>query len=525
MGHYLNPGNEGFRRALKAKIYVDKTGMIEYLNSVIGTDDGFVCVSRPRRFGKSMAANMLTAYYDRECDSQDLFADKIISRADDYEEHRNQYNVIFLNMQQILSGAGDPEKVVSYLQKVVLEELREKYPEQTKTRGKHLPTVLADIYMWDSGEKRGFIFIIDEWDCIFREAPNNTKAQKWYLDFLKDLFKDRTYVSLAYMTGILPIKKYGTHSALNIFDEYSMTGPEIFVEYTGFTEKEVEKLCLEYGKDLEEIKNWYDGYVFPEELHIYNPKSVVDVMRSRKPKSFWTNTETYEALQLYIDLIEDGRKEALMQMLAGQKCKIDTGAFQNDMTSFKSKDDVLTLLVHLGYLAYDEGTRAVYIPNEEVRGEFIRAIRNGGRPELFRLLQASDELMEATLRMDSKMVAARIQEIHSRYTAPIHYNNEQALRMVMMLAYIGRADDYHICQELPAGTGYADIVLQPKVNGHPYIIVELKWDECVEGAIAQIKERDYLQGLKNDMGEVLLVGISYNKKTKEHFCKIERYVL
>lgn len=391
MGHYLNPGNEGFRRALRAKIYIDKTGMIEYLNGVIGTDDGLVCVSRPRRFGKSMAANMLTAYYDRECDSRELFADKIISRSDDYEEYRNQYDVIFLNIQQILIGAGDPEMVVSYLQKVVLEELREKYPEQAGERGNHLPTALADIYMRDSRDKKGFVFIIDEWDCIFREAQTNTKAQKLYLDFLKDLFKDRTYVALAYMTGILPIKKYGTHSALNVFDEYSMTGPEVFAEYTGFTEKEVEMLCSEYGKDLEEIKSWYDGYVFPEELHVYNPKSVVDVMKSRKPKSFWTNTETYEALQLYIDLNEDGLKEALMQMLIGQKCKIDTGAFQNDMTSFKSKDDVLTLLVHLGYLAYDEGAGAVYIPNEEVRGEFIRAIRNGGRPELFRLLRASDE--------------------------------------------------------------------------------------------------------------------------------------
>lgn len=358
-----------------------------------------VCVSRPRRFGKSMAANMLAAYYDRECDSRELFADKVISRSDDYEEYRNQYDVIFLNIQQILIGAGDPEMVVPYLQKVVLEELREKYPEQTGERGNHLPTALADIYMRDSGDKKGFVFIIDEWDCIFREAQTNTKAQKLYLDFLKDLFKDRTYVALAYMTGILPIKKYGTHSALNVFDEYSMTGPEVFAEYIGFTEKEVEMLCSEYGKDLEEIKNWYDGYIFPEELHIYNPKSVVDVMKSRKPKSFWTNTETYEALQLYIDLDEDGLKEALMQMLIGQKCKIDTGAFQNDMTSFKSKDDVLTLLVHLGYLAYDEGAGAVYIPNEEVRGEFIRAIRNGGRPELFRLLRASDELMEATLHV------------------------------------------------------------------------------------------------------------------------------
>lgn len=493
MGHYLNPGNEAFRRALRSKIYIDKTGMIRYLNSVIGTDDGFVCVSRPRRFGKSMAANMLAAYYGRTCDSREIFAGKNISRSESCEEHRNQYDVIFLNIQHILGAAGSPEAVVTFLQKAVLEELQEEYSDLVEENETHLSAALADIYVQNPEGKRGFVFIIDEWDCMFREAKNDTSSQKQYLDFLKDLFKDRTYVALAYMTGILPIKKYGTHSALNIFDEYSMTDPDIFAEYAGFTEEETRKLCEEYERDFDEIKKWYDGYLFPGGLHIYNPKSVVDAMKSRRLKSFWTSTETYEALQLYIDLNEDGLKEALTEMLIGQSCKVDTGSFQNDMMSLKSRDDVLTLLVHLGYLAYDESSRSVYIPNEEVRGEFIRAVRNGGRPDLFRLLQASDELMEATLRM------------------------------VMMLAYIGRADDYRIYQELPAGTGYADIVLQPKLGTYPPVIVELKWDESAKGAIAQIKERNYMQGIDNDAAEILLVAVSYDKDTKAHSCKIERF--
>ncbi len=524
MGHYLNPGNEGFKRALRAKIYIDKSGMIAYLNSVIGTDDGFVCVSRPRRFGKSMAANMLAAYYGKECDSRKLFESRKIAESDSFEAHLNQYDVIFLNIQQVLSSAKSPESVADFLQKSVLNELKEKYPGQVKEDDTHLPTVLANIYAQNAEAKKGFVFILDEWDCIFREDKRNTTAQKLYLDFLKDLFKDRTYVALAYMTGILPIKKYGTHSALNIFDEYSMTAPEMLAEYVGFTEKEVACLCSEYGKDFEEMRLWYDGYIFPENLHIYNPKSVVDAMRSRHLKSFWTNTETYEALQLYIDLNEDGLKEALTEMLVGNSCRLDTGTFQNDMTSFKSWDDILTLLIHLGYLAYDETVKAAFIPNEEVRIEFVRAVRNSGRPELFKLLSTSDELLEAAFRMDEDTVAQKVQEIHSEYTAPIFYNDEQALRMVLMIACIGRTDDYRIYQELPAGTGYADIVLQPKNNTYPPVIIELKWNKNAGGAISQIKEQNYIQGIDSHTGEIMLVGINYDKTTKLHTCKIKKFI-
>ena len=454
MGKYLNPGNEGFKRALRAEIYVDKTYMIDYLNSIFSTDNAYVCISRSRRFGKSMAANMLAAYYDRSVDSRELFKSFKISESKSFESHLNQHNVIFLNIQQIFSAAGSAEAVPKFLQDVVLEELRENYPGMISESCNHLPTALADIYTKEDGENKGFVFIIDEWDCIFREEKQDVKAQKHYLDFLKDLFKDRTYVSLAYMTGILPIKKYGTHSALNIFDEYSMTTPEMFAEYTGFTEDEVKVLCKGYKKDFSEIRRWYDGYVLGDDIHIYNPKSVVDAMRSRKLKSFWTSTETYEALQIYIDLNHDGLKEVILQMLIGESSRIDTGSFQNDMTSLKNKDDVLTLLVHLGYLAFDERTSSVFIPNEEVRGEFIRAVKNGGRPELYRLLQESDELIAATIRMDEDMVAKKLEEIHSKFTVPLFYNNEQALRMILMLAYIGRVDDYHICQELPTGIEY-----------------------------------------------------------------------
>lgn len=376
VGLYLNPGNAAFRISRHDDIYVDKSGLIRFINGRIDKRKRFICVSRPRRFGKSMAAEMLSAYYDRSCDSSELFHGLEITEDAFYEEYRNRYDVIFLNIQQFLRDSGRLENLASYIEAEVLEEIKSVYGNSLRAGEASLPRALATVFSKTDRQDKGFIFIIDEWDCIFRVAKENTEAQKKYLDFLRDLLKDRTYVKLAYMTGILPVKKYGTHSVLNIFDEFSMTGAEELAEYVGFTEDEVKALCEKYHKNFEEIRYWYDGYRLGNGLRIYNPKSVVDGMQSRKLRSFWTSTETYEALQIYIDLDEDGLREAIITMLGGESWEIDTGTFQNDMTTFKSKDDVLTLLVHLGYLAYEEGSRSVFIPNEEVREEFVRALRS-----------------------------------------------------------------------------------------------------------------------------------------------------
>lgn len=375
MGLYLNPGNEGFKRALRAEIYVDKSGMIEYVNRVLGTDDGFICVSRPRRFGKSMAANMLAAYYDKSCDSQELFRDLEIAKAPSYQEHLNKHDVVMVNVQKFLRESENPESLVSQIENKLLAEFRSVYPQWIDEDENSLPDALEVIFSRQSDENRGFIFIIDEWDCIFREAKENIQAQKEYLDFLRDLFKDRVYVKAAYMTGILPIKKYGTHSALNIFDEFSMTSAGKLAKYAGFTEEEVVNLCHRYGKDFGELQEWYDGYLLGKHLHIYNPKSVVDSMQSDDLKSFWTGTETYEALQIYIDLDMDGIKQDIISMLGGEKYPVDVDSFQNDMTTFRGKDDILSLLVHLGYLAYDEKMKKVFILSEAVRRGLIMILK------------------------------------------------------------------------------------------------------------------------------------------------------
>ena len=524
MGIYLNPGNEAFVSAIQDDIYVDKTGIIAYTNHKIGKRNRYLCISRPRRFGKSMAAEMLCAYYARGCDSDKIFERLEIRQNPSYKEYLNQYDVLFLNIQQFLSGAKCAENLAAYLQKVVLAELREVYGEWIPKEEEQLSTALAMIFSKDKREKKGFIFIIDEWDCIFREEKENKKAQKEYLDFLKDLLKDRTYVKLAYMTGILPIKKYGTHSALNIFDEFSMTDSKRLAEFVGFTEQEVKELCEEYNMDFEEARRWYDGYCFKRTKHIYNPKSIVDAMIEEEFHSYWIGTETYEALKVYIDMNFDGLKDAIVSMLGGVAYKIDTGTFQNDMTSFESKDDVLTLLVHLGYLAYNGEKHEVFIPNEEVRSEFLRAVKQSGWSRVVDAIITSEELLKATLEKDAETVAMGIDAVHTEQTSILSYNNENSLSCVITLAYFSAQRDYILIRELPAGKGFADIVFLPRRHtDQPALIVELKWDQSAEGAICQIKNKEYVKALEKYSGELILVGINYDKRSKKHHCVIESY--
>ena len=423
MGIYLNPGKEMFQESILSKIYVDKTGLIAEMNDILGTEEKFVCVSRPRRFGKSMAAKMLVAYYSRECDSRELFSELNISKNPSFEKYLNQFDVLFFNMQRFLSRAGDAKEMLPYLQMAVLKELRLTYGEDIDETETKLVTALEHIY---NRTKKGFVFIIDEWDSIFREKQTDIEVQTAYLDFLRDLLKDQPYVKLAYMTGILPIKKYGTHSALNMFDEFSMTDQKWLAEYTGFTEKEVQKLCDEYGMDFSETKRWYDGYRFRRAPHVYNPKSVVTAMRGAEFSSYWTQTETYEALKVYIEMNFDGLKDDIILMLNGGRCRINTGTFSNDMVTFQTKDDVLTLLIHLGYLAYDIDAKEVYVPNEEVRGEFVNAITASGWQEVISAFQASEQLLKATLAGNTEAVAKGLDLVHTEAASVLTYNNENS---------------------------------------------------------------------------------------------------
>ena len=525
MGIYLNPGNLSFQESIDSEIYVDKTGLLVYLNQMIGTRQKNICISRPRRFGKSMAAEMLSAYYSCGCDSKQLFDGLSVSKAVSFEKYLNKYNVLFFNIQDFVSRAENMTKVIPYLQKMVIRELQETYGEYFDENETHLAIVLEQLFAKTGMD---FVFIVDEWDCIFREKKSNADLQKEYLDFLRTLLKDKPYVRLAYMTGILPIKKYGTHSALNMFEEYSMTNADMVAEYVGFTEAEVLELCKRYDMDFTEVQRWYDGYLFDGNLHIYNPKSVVDAMRRRKLSSYWTQTETYEALKVYIDMNHDGLRDAVTLMLGGGRCKINTRTFQNDMTTFKSRDDVLTLLIHLGYLAYDERKQEVFIPNQEIEGEYANAVEGAGWKNVIHAIAASEELLEATLRLDCEMVAKGIEAVHMDNISIISYNNENSLSCVISLAYYSARNYYCLKREMPAGRGFADIVFVPRKEwaaDRPALLVELKWNSSAESAIRQIKRTGYVEALKEYEGDILLVGINYDKSNKRHECVIEQYKL
>ena len=521
MGIYLNPDNKGFWQAIRSKIYVDKSNLIACTNELINTEEKYICVSRPRRFGKSMALKMLAAYYSCGCDSADLFKGLKIEQDETFREHLNQYDVIFLNMQQFLIRAKKQE-VTQYLEQAVLEELREVYGNCFSEQITELATALEKIFV---KTQKQFIFLIDEWDCVMRERQESEAMQKQYLDFLRNLLKDQPYVALAYVTGILPVKKYGLHSALNMFWEYSMTDQSLFEEYTGFTESEVKALCEQFEMDFAETSSWYDGYTFTEFQHIYNPKSVVEAMRRHRFSNYWTSTETYEALKIYMEMDFDGLRADIVQMLGGGRVRVNTRSFQNDMRNFHTKDDVLTLLIHLGYLGYDSIEKEAFIPNKEIIEEFENAMSVGGWPNVMNVLKASEKLLEDTLRGDAESVAKELDKAHSEVASILTYNDENSLGCAVGLAYYSARKDYKLIRELPSGKGFADIVFLPLPHTNkPAMVVELKYDRSVRAAIQQIKDRQYTQAFEGYTGEILLVGVNYNKNTpdKPHSCVIER---
>ena len=408
MGNYLNQDGKKFYEITHSDIYVDKTELLTYTNSVLQTLQKYICISRPRRFGKSITASMIAAYYSRGCDAKELFSPYKIARNLDFDTYRNKYNTLFLNMQEFLSMTHSMDVMLAVFQKRMIADLKRGYPDYVMDGEDSLVFAMKDVY---AHTKCPFIILIDQWDCLFREYKQDKEAQKKYLEFLRVWMKDQEYVALAYMTGILPIKKYGSHSALNMFTEYSMTNPREMAEFFGFTEEEVHALCATYKRNFEEAQAWYDGYELvamdgenPKIYSMYSPKSVVDAMLSGLYDNYWNQTETYEALKIYIQMNMDGLKDSVIQMLAGEGVRINTGTFSNDMTTFATKDDVLTLLVHLGYLTYNSETEKVTIPNKEVSQEYVNAISTMDWHEVIDSVEASKKLLESTTTERQKRI-------------------------------------------------------------------------------------------------------------------------
>ena len=525
MGIFVNPDHSAFQAALNARIYVDKSELIEYTNRVLGSTDAFICNSRPRRFGKSITADMLTAYYSRGCDSGEMFSGLKINHAPDFKTHLNKYDVIHIDLQWCMEPAESVGNVVSFVTRSVIAELRVFYPDVISEQIRSLPEALSLIH---AASKKKFVIIIDEWDVLIRDEAANQQVQEEYISFLRGLFKGSLpagYIGLAYLTGILPVKKLRTQSALNNFDEFTMLSAGELAPYIGFTEQEVAALCTEYGRDFKEVKRWYDGYLL-EDTPVYNPRAVVRVMTKGTFKSYWSETGTYETILPLINMDFDGLKTSILEMLSGTSVPVDTVSFQNDTVSFSNKDDVLTYLIHLGYLGYDQFTCTAFIPNEEIRQELTAATRKDQWDELISFQKTSDDLLRATLEADTDAVARGIEKIHTEYASSIQYNDENSLSSVLTIAYLSSMKYYFKpIRELPAGRGFADFVYIPKpayADEYPALVVELKWDKTAQTAIRQICDRRYPESIAQYTGHILLVGISYDKGKKEHHCSIEK---
>ena len=519
---YVNVDNHLFKRVRNSE-YVDKSELIALTNKVIDTEDQYICVTRPRRFGKSVTVKMLNAYYSKGCDSKALFSDLKIASSPDFESHLNQHDVIYLDMTEFADNKDNGNKYLENLNTDVVSELKDTYRDFfDKDKSYSLPEAIRCL-------KKRFIFIIDEWDFVFREYPNNSTLQENYIDLLRALFKGagERFVNLAYITGILPIARYNTQSALNNFSEYTMLNPGPFSQYYGFTENEVKTLCEKYKLDFETTKFWYDGYKVGV-YDLYNPNSIIELAKHGVYKSYWSATAAYDLVKEAINLNFESLKDDIIKLCSGTSIRIyDIESFNTAEKNFPNKDSIHVYLVHLGYLGYNDEESTIYVPNEETRRELLHSVRDNHWPQYEGALKLSEQVVLATENKDTETVANLLAKVHEDKVPVLEYNSESALRYVVLMSYLAAEKDYLApLNEFPTGKGFADIVYLPKKvskNGKPALIIELKKDASSKVALEQIKERDYVSRVKEYTDNILLIGINYDSKSKQHSCIIEKY--
>lgn len=530
MGIYLNPGNQNFVEVLNEGNYVDKTMLIDVTNAQLGKPSfKFICVSRPRRFGKSIAEDMLAAYYSKGADSRQLFSQFKIAGAESFGKHLNAYNVVYVDLNSIyakwqeLPEGERPQFVVHLLNRLVCGEFKGEFTGIDFTGCCTLADCILRVYFQ---KKETFIIIIDEYDVLLREQVDE-KELEIYRAFLNSLFKSseiKPAISLAYLTGILPIMRDRVQSKLNTFCPYDMLHSGDFAEFVGFTTDEVEALCDKYGCDFGLCKSWYDGYRL-EGIEVYNPESVIKAVLKSKFLSYWSGTSTYRVVAEKIQLNFAGIREDVITMLGGGKVDVNVGKYDNTMTGFHGKDDVFTFLIHLGYLAYDAESGTCCIPNREIHLEWQKVVEGDeDYAETDRIIKDSRSLLEATIAGDESTVAKALDNSHIHVTSNRSYNNEYALQCAIYLAYIYAINGYMVTKEMTAGKGFADLVYVPFDKSKAAIIVELKHNKSAGTALTQIRENRYFDSLANWHGGLLFVGVNYDEKSKEHSCKIERFV-
>ena len=530
MGIYVNPGNENLKRDLNSEIFVDKSLVLQKFCRFLNTDQNFICVSRPRRFGKTRVGSLMKAYFSKGCDSLSLFENLKIANPPkkdnepvfDFKENLNKFNVLSIDLGAMFSSSKNKDEVLANLYDKLLEDFREEFPEVEFSEKNSVADLIMKAY-----KKTGtqFIIIIDEYDVLVRERiPED--IFKSYLDLLNSLFKNNELspaIALAYLTGILPIVRDKVQSKLNVFKESTMLEPFGMEEFFGFTKAEVKALCREYKMKFKECEEWYDGYKIGK-ISVYNPNSLVEAMMRRECANYWQATGSYEVVSDYIKLDYDGTKSAVLEMLSGREVPVTVVDFKNKLDEIKTKDNVLTYLIHLGYLNYDKKTKLCRIPNKEIKQEWESAIKDSSNfAKIAEMIKDSDNLLYLVQNGESKEVAAALDKAHTEVASALNYNFESSLQAAIMLAFYTARTKYTIVQELPAGYGFADIGFIPKNPADPAILIELKCNQDADTAIKQIKNKNYPKVFENYLDNLLLVGVNYDKNTKIHECVIEKY--
>ncbi len=513
--NYLNSFEfiELFDETVHDNIYVDKTLLIDKISSCISKrSEKFICITRPRRFGKTYNANMLAAYFTKGYDTKNLFDHLKIAETDNYLKHLNQYNVVYIDFSRMDDICSSYIDYIIPIKEKLKEDLINQY---------HINIGQYDhIYDWFQKTNKKFIFILDEWDSIFYKQFMNDENRIQYLEFLKELTKDKSYVQLVYMTGILPIAKYSSGSALNNFKEYNFINDRKYTDFFGFTESEVNQLCKEYSEiSYQELEYWYDGYYTMDNKKLFNPRSVSNALSNGYCDNYWTETGPMSEIADCIKNNVDAVKKDIVQLVSGIPVKIKLEGYSATDKELKSRNNILSAMTIFGFLTYHNG--CLYIPNHELMLKYEQVLAQKNMGGVYDIVKRSEQILQATLNQDEVTLAKMIEEAHDKEIDLFSYNDENSMACLLTLCYIKARDDYDIRREDKRGKGRCDMIFRP-INDGPAIIIELKVNDTPENAIKQIIEKNYMQEVE-ECSEILLVGIAYNKKDKNHKVHFNKY--
>lgn len=537
MGTYLNSITPYtlYKSESLSPYFVDKTLMLSELFPYVSAGNRHICITRPRRFGKTIMANMISSFFQKASDSSDVFDSLAISQVDDYRRYKNQYNVIRIDFSKMPRNCDSYTQYIERIEALLIEDVKEAFPQVKINEADAVGDILESVFV-QCGEK--FIFVLDEWDFIFHRDFINEIDKEKYVAFLSNLLKDRPYVVLSYMTGILPIAKYSSGSELNMFAEFTMVNSPMFGEYFGFTDDEVDDLYRRYIVECDRqhkeksvtrkgLRDWYNGYYTKSGERVYNPRSVVFALQFNNLANYWTSSGPYDEIYYYIrNNISDVRDD-LALMISGESVTAKIQEYAATSMNLSTRDEIYSAMVVYGFLSYLNGK--VCIPNRELMEKFDELlVKNESLGYVYRLAKESEKMLKATLAGDTLTMERILEFAHNTEVPLLLYNHETELSAIVNLVYLAARDSYRVESEDKAGTGYVDFIFYPYDTTADCIILELKVDHTPDEAIAQIIDKKYalkfmpkLAGQKIYTGRILAVGIGYWKESKKHSCKVE----